>query len=72
MVKKRGCEEASAVVRRGAKRFFQFSALLVTHSFLRRRQIRQRGAPRDVPSNVTALAALFICLFKFKVFDVVF
>ena len=54
------------------KEFFEFYVLLATQFSLRRPQIRRRGARRYVLINVTALTALFICLFKFKIFDVLF
>ena len=72
MVNKRGREEASAGVRRVTKKKFDFYALLATQFSLRRHHIRGPGARRYVPINVTALTGLFICLFKFKIFDVVF
>ena len=72
MVNKRGRDEASAGVRRVTKFFFVFYALLATQFSLRRRRIMVQGARRYVPINVTALTALFICLFKFKIFRVVF
>ena len=71
MANKRRREEASAGARGVTKRIFEFYALLATQFSLRRRQIRRREAQRFIPINVTALTALFICLFKFKVFDVV-
>ena len=39
---------------------------------VRRRRIGRRQGRRYVPVSVTALTALFICLFKFKIIDVVF
>ena len=59
---------------RGALRIktFEFYALLAAQFSLRRRRIRGQEARRYVPIYVTALTALFICLFKFKIFDVVF
>ena len=51
---------------------FEFTTLLATQFSLRRRQIRQRQAQGYTPIYVMALTALFICLFKFKIFDVVF
>ena len=54
------------------EKFFEFYALLGTLFSLRRRQIRRRRAQGYVPINVTALTGLFICPFKFKIFDVVF
>ena len=53
------------------KKISAFCALLATQFSLRRRRIRGQGAQRYVPINVTALTALFVCLFKFKLFDVV-
>ena len=53
-------------------RNFEFYALLATVFSLRRQRIRQQGARHYVPINVTALTALLICLFKSKIFDVVF
>ena len=72
MVNKRGREEASAGVRHVTKNNFGFYALLATQFPLRRRLIRGQEARRYVPINVRALTALFICLFKLKIFDVVF
>ena len=62
---KRGREEGSAGVRRATKFFFEFYALLATQFSLRRQCIRWQGARRYVPFNVTALTAVFICLFQF-------
>ena len=72
MVNKRGLERRSQG--RGVLRkfCFEFYALLATQFSLRRRRIRRRQGRRYVPVSVTALTALFICLFKFKIFDVVF
>ena len=53
------------------KSFFVFYALLATQFSLRIRRVTRRWARRYVPIYVTALTALFICLFKFKIFDVV-
>ena len=72
MVKKRGREgrvQGHGVLR---KKIFEFYALLTTQFSLRRRRIRRRQGQRYVPVSVTALTALFVCLFKFKIFDVVF
>ena len=54
------------------KIFSVFYALLATQFSLRRRRIRRRQRRRCVPVSVTALTALFICLFRFKIFQVVF
>ena len=72
MVKKRGRE--GRVQGRGVLRkfFFEFYALLATQFSLRRRRIKRRQGRRYVCVSVTALTALFICLFKFKNFDFVF
>ena len=72
MVKKRGRAEASAGVRRVTKKNFEFYALLATQFSLPRRRIMGQGARRYVPINVTALTALFICLFKLTIFVIVF
>ena len=72
MVNKRGREEASAGVRRVTKTNFEFYTLFATQFSLRRQRIRGQGARRYVPINVTALKALFICVFKFKIFVVLF
>ena len=72
MVKERRREEASAGARRVTKRIFEFYALLATQFSLPRQRIRRQGARCYMPINVTALTALFICLFNFKIFDVVF
>ena len=72
MVNKRGREgrvQGHGVLR---KKIFDFYALLATQFSLRRRRIRRRQGRRYVPVSVTALTALFICLFKFKIFAVVF
>ena len=72
MVNKRGREgrvQGRGVLR---KKHFAFYALLATQFSLRRRRIRQQQGRCYVPVSVTALTALFICLFKFKIFDVVF
>ena len=53
------------------KTFFVFYALLATQLSLRIRRVTRRGARPYVPINVMARTALFICLFKFKIFDVV-
>ena len=65
-------EGARAGAWRVTKHFFEFYALLAMLFSLRKQQIRQRRAQGYVAINVTALTALFICLFKFKIFDVVF
>ena len=72
MVNKRGREEASAGVRRVTKFFFEFYASLATQFSLFRWRIGGQGARRYVPIYVTALTALFICVFKFKISDVMF
>ena len=72
MVNRRGHEEASAGAGRVTKRFCELYALLATQFSLLRRQTRQQGARRYVPILVTTLTALFMCLLKFKIFDVVF
>ena len=72
MVNERRREEASVGARRVTKRFCEFYALLATQFSLRRRRIGRRGAQRYIPINVTALTALFICLFKFTISDIVF
>ena len=54
------------------KSFFVFYALLATQFALRRRHIRRRQKQRYVLVDVTALEALFFCLFWFKNFHVVF
>ena len=41
-------------------------------TFSSRRGIRRRQGRRYVCVSVTALTALFICLFQVKIFDVVF
>ena len=69
MVKKRRREEACSGAWRVTKRIFEFYALLATQFFLRRRRIRRQGVRRYVRVSVTAL---FICLFKCKIFDFVF
>ena len=66
MANKRGREEVRAGAWRVTKTFFEFYALLATQFSLRRRQIRRQRAQGHVPINITALTALFICLFKFK------
>ena len=71
MVNKRGREEASSGTQRATKTFFEFYALLATQfSLCRRRKRRQQGR-RYVCASVTALTALFICLFKVEISDVV-
>ena len=54
------------------KHFFELYALLATQFSFRRRRIRRQQGRLYVPVSVTALTALFICLFKFKIFKVVF
>ena len=72
MVNKRGRE--GRVQGRGVlqKHFFVFYALPATQFSLRRRRIGRREGRRYVCVSVTALTALFICLFEFKIFEVVF
>ena len=72
MANKRGREGARARAWPVTKKNFEFYALLATLFSLRRRQIRQRRAQGYVPITITALTALFICLFEFKFFDVMF
>ena len=72
MVHKGRRGEACAGARRVTKRFFEFYALLATQFSLRRRQIGRQGVRRYVRVSATALTALFICIFKFKIFDFVF
>ena len=72
MANKRGREGARAGAWRVTKKVFEFYALLGTLFSLRRRRIRRRRAQGYVSINVTALTALVVCLFKFKVFDAVF
>ena len=72
MVNKRGREGARAGAWRVTKNIFEFYALLATPFCFRRRRIRRRRAHGYAPINATALTALFICLFKLKIFDVVF
>ena len=48
------------------KRFFVVYRLLVTLFSLHLHRVTQRGAQHYVPINVTALTALFICLFNRK------
>ena len=52
--------------------FFEFYALLATQFSLQRRRVRQQQGRRYVRVSVTTLTALFLCLFKVKIFDVVF
>ena len=54
------------------KNIFVFYALLATQFSLPRRRIRQRLRQRYVPVSVPALTAIFICLFRFKIFHFVF
>ena len=66
MVNKRGRE--GRVQGRGVLRkffFFEFYALLATQFSLSRRRMRRQQGRRYIPVSVTALTALFICLFKF-------
>ena len=72
MVKGRG--RAARVRGRGVlqKGFSDFYALLATQFSLRRRHIRRRQTRRYALFSVTALTVLFICLFEFKIIDVVF
>ena len=53
------------------KRFTVFYALLATLFSLRIRLVTRQEAQPFVPINVTASTALFICLFKGKMFDAV-
>ena len=72
MVNERGREgrvQGRGVLR---KTIFEFYALLAMQFSLRRRRIRRQQGWRYVPVSVTALTALFICLFQFKIFEVVF
>ena len=71
MAKKRGREGARAGAWRVMKFFLESYALLALLFSLRRQRMRRRRAQSHVPINVTALTALFICLFKFKIFDAV-
>ena len=72
MANKRRCEGARAGVWRVTKTIFEFYALLAALFSLHRRRIRRLQAEGYDPINVTVLTALFICLFKFKILDVVF
>ena len=72
MVNKRGSEgrvQGRELLRNS---FFESYALLATQFSLRSRRIRRRQGRRYVPVSVTALTALFFCLFKFKTFESVF
>ena len=53
----------STGARRVTKMFVEFDALLASQFHLRRRCIRQWDGGRYVPISVTALTALFFCLF---------